>query len=341
MARVAVSLAVIVGSISLQNYFIFNHFPHLSRVTTDFSPAYLRRELQFLAATPPEIIFLGDSVLWGYRLNGDQTAVSILRSRGCPCRNLAFKSGNPPNDYFLTRLLLASGIRPRLVVLDVNQAVLNQSSDYYQSLHPALAVLADPFLRPNDRTILALPPRGSRLRQRFDDTLSALSQLYAMRSDIRETVFRDTAAAAIPRHLTPELFEGTYDLIPLDDTNVGVRFLEKTVELWRHNGVPVLAFLTPTNHALLHRYIDNSHYDANIAFLEHRLGQRGARILNLDDAFPANDFLDNAHLSVPGQHRLASRIACAIGAYGRCIEHGSSGSVASRSSGDRPRSLDR
>jgi hypothetical protein len=36
------------------------------------------------------------------------------------------------------------------------------------------------------------------------------------------------------------------------------------------------------------------------------LAREGARVLDLDSAFPAGDFIDNAHLTPAGQRRLAA-----------------------------------
>jgi len=302
--------ALVVATILIvaENAATLAYFPHLDRLTTDFSIAYFKRELRMLAAEPPQIVFIGDSVLWGYRLHPEQTAVALLRRQGCACVNLAFKSGNPPNDYFVSQLLLGWGIRPRLVVLDVNQAVLNESDAYYQSLHPTVASLSAPLLTAADRASLSVPSAGNALERRIDRLLSSLFTVYAMRSDIRETVSGDTEAAPMPR-LTPELFEGTYDLVPLTESNVGVRYLEKTVELWHRSGIPVVAFLTPVNHQLLHQYIDNAHYLRNVQFLKRNLAARGADVIDLDNAFPGQDFLDNAHLTLWGQRRLAAALA--------------------------------
>jgi len=307
VVSLAIALTVVIAVIIVENVAIAAFFPHLPRLTTDFSAAYFTREIKSMKQSTPQTLFLGDSVLWGYRIRGDQTAVSILTSQGCTCRNLAFKSGNPPNDYFLTRLLLDAGVHPRAVVLDVNQAVLNQSSDYYQTLHPAVATLAKRFLTPQDRATLTIPFRDNAFHERLDTVLSSISQVYAMRSDIRATLLGDTAAAPLPK-LNPDVFAGTYDLLPLDNGNVGVRFLEATVETWRRAGVPVLAFMTPTNHELLHKYIDNAHYRANVSFLVKELSSRGARVIDLDRGFAANEFLDNAHLTAAGQRRLAAKL---------------------------------
>jgi hypothetical protein len=132
-----------------------------------------------------------------------------------------------------------------------------------------------------------------------------------MRADIRETLYGDVQPSPIP-NLTGDMFEGTYNLVPLDESNVGVHFLERAADLLQRRHVELVAFLTPTNHALLHDYIDNRQYRANEAYLARLLERRGARVLDLDHAFPTGEFFDNAHLTAAGQRRLASLLAQAL-----------------------------
>jgi hypothetical protein len=302
-----VAFFVTAALVALENVALAAFFPHLARFTTDFSAAYLSREVDAVGSGPPATVFLGDSVLWGYRLPASDIAVSLLQARGCACPNFSFKSGSPANDYALTRLFVARKIHPRTIVIEVNQAVLNQADSEYQTLHPAIADLAGPLLTPQERAILTIPPTPGRL----DRIASSLSLLYAMRSDIRETVFGDVAPPPAQR-LTPDLFEGTYDLAPLNAKNVGVTYLAKTADLLRAAGIPAVAFLTPTNHVLLHDYIDNRQYETNKTYLMQLLRRRGVRVVDLDRAVPNVEFLDNAHLTIAGQRRLASLLAGAL-----------------------------
>jgi hypothetical protein len=307
VACALVALCVTAALVVLENVTLATFFPHLPRFTTDFSAAYLSREIDAVGSGPPAAVFLGDSVLWGYRLPADEIAVSLLQARGCTCPNFSFKSGSPANDYALARLFVARKIHPRTIVIEVNQAVLNQADTEYQTLHPAIADLAGPLLTPQERALLTIPATPGRLER----IASSLSMLYAMRSDIRETVFGDVAPPPAQR-LTPDLFEGTYDLAPLNAKNVGVTFLAKTADLLRAAGIPAVAFLTPTNHALLHDFIDNRQYDDNERFMNHLLASRGVRVVDFDRAIPKDEFLDNAHLTATGQRRLASLLAGAI-----------------------------
>jgi lysophospholipase L1-like esterase len=278
-----------------------------SRLATDFSPAYLERDLDALQRPPSRIVLLGDSVVWGYHLPPDQTAASLL-ARRWPIANLAFKAGSPPNYYALVKVLLARGIRPQLIVLQVNPKTLNQADNAYQTLHPTLAALSFPLLDSGDRKLLSLKPPADDAAARADRFLTSVLLLYAMRSDIREALYgsRDPDP---PIPTSTDAYEGTYDLAPLHEDNVGVHFLEETADTLRVAHVPVIAFLTPTNHALVHDYIDNPQYGANRAYVIRLLEARGVRVLDLDAAFPVAAFLDNDHLTASGQRRLAQSLA--------------------------------
>jgi hypothetical protein len=286
---------------------VATYFNRVTRMTADFSTELLKRELLALAASPGRTVFLGDSVLWGYRLPADENAVAILDERGIAARNLAFKAGSPANYYAVTRLMLAAGIRPRAVVLEINQKTFNQADAAYQTLHPSVASLAYPLLGGADRALLGLsaPPTG--LGVRLERTLSSLWLAYALRSDIRDVLYGD-GDAPLPDRLSPDLFEGTYDLAPLEAGNVAVHFLRETAATLRRAGIPSLAFMTPTNHALLHEYIDNKQYRANGAYLEALLRRYGVRVVDLDARFASADFLDNDHLTARGQRRLAAEL---------------------------------
>ena len=302
---IVVVLVTTIAIVLLQNLALAAYFPQLPRFVSDFSPAYLQREIASTAAAPGQTVFLGDSVLWGYRLSADQTMISILAARGCACRNFAFKNGGPPNDYALTRLLLAAQARPKAVVLEIDQKVFSQLDGGYQSLHPAVAMLADPLLTPADRALLTKSsPSGTAAQRAFDRIATSLSLMYAMRSDIRAVLYGE-ADTTVKTPLNADMLEGTYDLTPLSERNVSVHFLKETAQLLRAAGIPVIAFLTPTNHTLLHDYIDNPEYRANGLFLKRMLEQEGARVLDLDAAFPAQSFLDEVHLTAPAQMRLA------------------------------------
>ncbi len=315
-SAVVAAVAVIAAIILLENVLAARYVSHLPRLTADFSPAYLQRELQFMVAGSPPTIFLGDSVVWGYQLQPGQTAVSILASRGCVCRNLAFKAGSPPNYYALVRLLLSSGVRPKAVVMQINQKVFSQTDGAYQTLHPGLAVLAEPLLTRSDRAALTPFSRSNPFEERFDRALSSLWAPYAMRADIRETLLGDPDPPE-PLHPSAALFEGAYDATPLNGRNAGVYFLQKTAAALRAARIPAVAFMTPTNHTLLHEYINTPEYRANGSYLKELLLKQGVVVLDLDEAFPADEFFDNDHLTAAGQRRLAKLLAPALHLAGK------------------------
>jgi hypothetical protein len=304
MALVATVLFTSAGVIMLENTLVDARLARLSRVTTDFSPTFLSYRISAMRRRPPNVLFLGDSVLWGFGVGADQTAVALLARSGCNCSNLAFKAGNPANYYALARLLQAAHVRPAITVIEINQKVLNAGDDSYKTLHPAVAALARSLLDDSDRAMLDLPHEDESLGARADKVLSGILRLYAMRADVREAVFGNASADKVHRPSQDEL-AGSYDLTPLNEQNVGVHFLAKTLALLRAQHLATLAFLTPTNHELLHDYINNAQYRANSEYLKRLLASHGARVIDLDATFPANEFFDFNHLTASGQQDLA------------------------------------
>jgi hypothetical protein len=307
-----VSAVVLVVLMLLENVLTSLLLPSVpARLVTDFSPAFLTREIDAVATMPPQTVFLGDSVVWGYRLPADRGAVSLLRSRGCACLNLAFKAGSPPNYDAMTRLLIAHHMRPARVVLEIDQKVFNAVDDSYAKLHPALAVLGTPLLAPADRTLLAPLPPEPQPRALIDHVLDALWVPYAMRSDVRETLAGDdlTPPAHVP---TADDLDSTYDLSSLTPANVGVHFLIDTADVLRAHAIPAVAFFTPTNHRLVGEYIDNPQYRARAAYIRALLERRGVRVLDLDRAISADEFYDEVHLTARGQQHLAMLLEPAI-----------------------------
>jgi hypothetical protein len=305
-------------------------FPSLPRLDADFSPALLQLEIDRLRGAPPETIFLGDSVLWGYRLRADQAAPAILGARGLRVTNLSYEGGSPVNTYAVLEVLLASGVRPKRVVFNVNQKVFNALDSAYATVHPSVAELALPRFGTADAALLAPARAPDGFEARLDRDVRAVWRLYALRNDLREIVFGDvdaahalaarvadadgtqrrTDAAHVP---TAAVFEGTYDLAPLDDTNVSVHFLRRIVAELRAARVPAIAILTPTNHTLLHDYIDTPQYGKNLAYVHRLLAAGGVQVVDLDGAFGAADFIDNDHLTAAANERFASLLAPELG----------------------------
>jgi hypothetical protein len=169
------------------------------------------------------------------------------------------------------------------------------------------------LLSGDDRKVLVRPAQAPPVLTGLDRALASIWYVYAARADLRALIAGDTDPLPKAR-LNPDQFLGTYDLTPLDKANVGVAYLQKTVEFLTANGIPVLAFMTPTNHRLLHQFIDDPAYGQNGSYLKALLKRNGAKVLDLDRAFPTDEFIDNAHLTPAGQRRLASILSAAIAA---------------------------
>jgi lysophospholipase L1-like esterase len=322
LGSLGVAALVLCALLAVLDVAVDRFFPRFERFSDNFSSAYLEREANALAKDPPEVVFVGDSVFWGYRLQPGQSVVSLLGRKGVRERNLSFEGGSPANAYAMLRLLEAKGVRPKLVVFNVNQKEFNASDGAYQKLHPALEALAAPFLTAGEKAELLSTVGGASFEARIDRAISARWRLYALRSDLREALFSSVDAAnalddlvqtwsgakarlAQMHRPTPDRFEGTYDLTPLDAQNVSVMFLRKTAALLAREHIPAVAILTPTNHALLHEYIDSPAYRKNLDFVRTLLEQRGVRVIDLDRAFAAGEFIDNDHLTAAGNQHLA------------------------------------
>lgn len=296
------------------------YLPHFARLKDNFSGAYLVREIDS-DDIRSKTVFMGDSVLWGYGLPEDDAALSRLEAQGLPVENLAFEGGSTANTYALLKLILSRPRRPRAVVFNVNLKEFNSADSAYQTLYPALERLAWPLLTIKERDLLKQTQIPS-FDQNADIMLSEVWALYGMRSDVREALFNDVdAASAVKNALrnvsgenfrakqihrpTPDKFFGTYDLSPLDNSNVEVVFLRKTVSLLHAERIPAFVILTPQNHTLLHDYIDTPEYRAQLTYVAAIAKASELHVVNLDHAFSARDFIDNDHLTAAGNERLA------------------------------------
>ena len=322
-----VTALVLVALLALLDRATVAWFPRFERVSDNFSPAYLEREVEALKKDPPSNVFIGDSVLWGYRLPAGDSAPSVLRAEGLQVCNLSFEGGSPANTYAMLRLLYDRGVRPKLVVFNVNQKEFSSSDSADQKLHPSLETLAWPLLTPAERNLLTPTPPSTTQKPvevALDRWITSVWHFYALRTDLREALFGDvdaihgldnliqlwsgaharSEAAHVP---TPDRFEGTYDLSPLDTANVSVIYLQKTVDLLAREKTPALAILTPTNHKLLHEFIDAPAYDKNLAYAQKLLERGGVRVVNYDRRF-AGKFIDNDHLTAPGNREFAATL---------------------------------
>jgi hypothetical protein len=318
------ALIVAVALLALADLAVRATYPKLLRFNDSFSAAYLDRTV-----APGEIdgriALLGDSVLWGYRLQPAQAAGSLLRSGGIPLVNLAYEGGSPPNTYALARLLQLRGARPKAVVFNVNLKEFNPADSAYRTLYPAVEQIVWNDLSSADRSLLKRT-RSDTVDARIDAFFDRVWALYGLRVDIRERLFGavDASTALVnAQHVvsgeaqreakahrpTAERFMATYDLEPLDTSNTGVIFLRKTLDLLRAERIPVLVILTPTNHGLLKEFIDGPEYAANRAFVEKIALAGGAHVLDYDRAFVQAEFIDNDHLTADGNKKLADLLA--------------------------------
>jgi len=323
LAPLGLTMLVLVVLLSATDVAIGMWFPRFERFSDNFSAAYLEREVHALARESPQALFIGDSVLWGYKVRPSQSAVSLLRAGGLPARNLAFQGGSPVNLYALLRLMLSEGVHPSTVVFNVNQKEFSPADSAYRTVHPSLNALAGSLFTPGERGLLDQTGPQRSFEHALDSEMTAHWKLYALRSDLREAIFDQidavhaaddfvqTLSGAKARgdaahRPTAAQFEGTYDLSPLDEQNVSLQFLRKSIRLLRHERIRSIAILTPTNHALLHDYIDAPEYRSNLARTRALLEQSGVQVIDLDRAFAPAEFLDNDHLTVAGNRHLAA-----------------------------------
>jgi hypothetical protein len=295
--------------------------PHTLRLSENFSAAYLQRAVRE-DHLQEKIVVVGDSALWGYRVKPSEAAVSILGRTRTPVENFAFEGGSPANAYALLRLMQAQGVRPKAILFNVNLKEFNAADSAYQTLYPGLEQLVWQDLTTDERSLLK-PTRHATFDARADATLGSFWALYGMRADIREQLFgtpdaitavrnqieklSGEAALAEAAHVpTADKFMGTYDLSPLSDANVEVVFLKKFATLLQEEHIPAFAILTPTNHGLLHDYIDTPDYDNQLVYIGALLRKHGARVLDYDRAFKPDEFFDNDHLTAAGNARLGA-----------------------------------
>lgn len=324
LRRFALTLCVCIFTLALADGIVRSAMRQGARLTEDFSSAFLTsliRERTFDGKT----IVLGDSVLWGYRLPARSIMSERLRAHGLPTVNIAFEGGSMANVYASLVVLHALGASPKSVLFNVNIKEFNVADSAYNRLHPALEDLAWKYLSPAERADLKPSTRDQTTDTRIDHALSRFWALYGMRSDIRERLFGspDAASAIVAvvggvsgrterderaHRPTADRFMGTYDLAPLGATNVQVRFLRRTVRLLRMWRIPAVAVITPTNHSLLHDYIDAPEYDANLRYITDIL-EPAVKVINLDRAFSSNEFIDNDHLTARANDRLAGVLA--------------------------------
>lgn len=328
--KLALSLAVTLVLLAVTDAFVRVWNPGVLRLPEQFSPAFLEKQIAEHLPAARTTVFFGDSVLWGYRIAPNQTAPSIV-GRTVPAWNLSYEGGSPVNSYVLLRHLFERGARPRFVVFNVNQKQFNPANSAYARLQPSVEAIVEPEFDDFDRrTIVLDAPKSRDIESSLSTFVSNVWALFDQRVDVREALFGTADAATALKDAagrltgldersarasapTAEKFLGTYDLDPLNSSNVSVEYLTRLCVLLRQNHIPAVAILTPTNHALLKDYIDVPQYDANVRFAADLLRANHVTVLDEDRAFPAGDFLDSDHLTPEGNRILAQRVLAALG----------------------------
>ncbi len=304
--------------------------PHPARLPEQFSAAYLHQYVDDEHDKPP-VVVLGDSVLWGYKLPTHDAAATIIARHisPTPLINLSYEGGSDANSYFMLRYVLSQGVRPRLVLFGINSKETNQADSAYNQLQPSLERDVLPILTASDKTLLTLSSTGGGLPLQLEYAVAKIWLLYRYRTDIREQLFgtddaslafrdevqRLTGSAALQAEEhkpTPDKFLGTYDLGPLTPDNVDAIYLVKLVALLKSNGIPAVAFLTPTNHQLLSEYIDVPEYNAKLKAIAAIVKHGGIPVLDLDKSMHGSEFIDNDHLTAAGNEHLAALLLPAV-----------------------------
>jgi hypothetical protein len=300
--------------------------PHPSRLPEQFSPAYLERYIAADRDAAP-VVVLGDSALWGYDLPPPAAAVQQLaglRPR-VQLLNLSYEGGSVVNSYFALRRVLASGVHPAAVIVNLNSKEFNASDSAYNRLLPALERTLTPILTAHDRALLkTLPP--ATLPDRLDAIVSRVWALYRYRIDVRVALFGfDDVAGLVNDRLhrltgeqarydrahqpTADAFLGTYDLDPIAPDNVEAIYLRALRDELVRDRIPAIAFLTPTNQALLAATVDDPGYADNLRAIARMAAGPGIHVIDLDRLNVGPHFIDNDHLDALGSRVLAARLA--------------------------------
>ncbi len=302
------------------------------RLPEHFSSSYLQRYAT-RSALGSSLIVLGDSELWGYGVPAPDSPVALVARglSGTRVANLAYEAQTPINADFVLRFLLSRGIRPRAVLVEVNPAAFNQTAVAYDTLNATVAELTVPGLvEPFDRgkldhTVMQRPSAADAL----DRFVADHWLLYASRVDVHQALFGDAdLASAIHRRVEPLLqpakhssgaaYAATYDLTPLDADNVSYAYAEHLFRTLADRNIPGIVVLPPVNHALLHAYIDNAAYAANLRRVVRLATAYHLTVLNCDGLLDGRYFLDNTHVNRAGAARFARALGSAHSPRARC-----------------------
>ncbi len=299
--------------------------PHPIRLPEQFSPAYLDAYVARARGTRP-LVIVGDSVLWGYGLDSSDSVVARLAALrpGTAILNLSYEGGSVVNSEFALRLVRACGIRPAAVIVNLNSKEFNPLDSAYDRLQPSLERAGAGLLTPRDRALLKLLPAPA-FADRLDAAVASVWDVYRHRVDIRVALFGVDDAATFLSDLvhrftgetaryerlhrpTPEAFVATYDLEPPAPGNVEAIYLRALRDELARDGTPAVAFLTPTNHALLHDTLDDPAYAENLRRIASAMRAPRIRVVDLDRLDVGPHFIDNDHLDARGSRILAEHL---------------------------------
>jgi hypothetical protein len=244
---------------------------------------------------------------------------------GAHVTNLAYEAETPINADFVLRYLLAHGLRPRAVLVELNPASFNQTAAAYDTLNATLAELTVPALvEPFDRGKLndaALQPLSP--ADRLDRFVAEHWLLYGSRVDVHQALFGDAdLASALHRRVEPLLqpspqpraapYAATYDLTPLDAGNVSYAYAEHLFQTLAARHIPAIVVLPPVNHTILHAYIDNAAYAGNLRRISHLAASYHLTVVNVDGLLGGRYFLDNTHVNRAGAARFAQALSSPV-----------------------------
>ena len=300
--------------------------PHPTRLPEQFSTAYLNAYVDAYRSAAP-VLVVGDSALWGYELPAADAPVERLADLRPhdTFLNLSYEGGSVVNSLYALRLVLARGVRPAAVIVNLNSKEFNAADSAYKRLLPALERAVTPELDARDRALLTTLPAPT-LADRLDALVASVWALYRQRVDVRVALFgQDDFAGLVTTGIrqltgeaarydrghqpTPEAFIGTYDLDAIPSDNVEeIALRELRDELVRER-IPTIAFLTPTNHRLLSDTTSDPGYAANLALIARTMHGPGIHVVDLDDLNVGPHFIDNDHLDATGARLLARRLA--------------------------------
>jgi len=320
--RIWVTILIAILLLGLTEALLALYRPSALRLPEHFSSLYFERYVdRFRNERRPLVVVLGDSVLWGYGVSAPESAVDRLRRRfpQAAFLNLAYESATPADYDFLLRYLLRNGIRPRVVLLDVNTLAFNPFAPSYAKLNRPLERDARPLLESFDRDRITLPADLTQptAEQKFDAFMQQHWALYGYRADIHQLFFRDSDFAtalwnkgearlrrdtATEKH--PKYF-GLYDLTPLSLDNISYAYCTHLFALLKAEHIPTVAFLPPVNHAVVGEYISAPAYGENLHRLQMLGSGYGIVVGDFDQLLSSDLFIDNAHASIIGNRRLA------------------------------------